>query len=424
MRCGLCRVASPLVRSKASRLRIRQRHIPPRTLAPIHRNLFSGESKGGGREEKKAEKGASSRFKAVFGDMDPDIVKQVAILSSAQIMLNLGFSQMVPVMPMFAAKMGGHLGATGVGIILSAPSVATLLLNFPLGRMCDTVGRKPLMWFGTALTSLGTTCTGFVSSMGPLLACRLLVGAGSSASMTGSSAYISDLSDKAPKHRAKLMGIHQALVGSVWIVGPAVGGYLAEAYGYRNSFLIAGICAAVCSLSYTQLPETLNKKPLKASEAAKDVARATTNVSSRGLRDQSRAWLKEVKKILSSKNQQALIALACEHPIRFASFTTAVALHASNAAGSGPGELGMLFTALALSQGFAMPIGAWLADKCPGAKKRMVVPFGLASSLAFASLAFATKHEHFLISMAIQGFCAGFKQPAVTRETHTQHTHR
>ena len=81
---------------------------------------------------------------------------------------------MVPVIPLFAAQMGGHLGATGVGLVISAPSLATLLLNVPLGRLADTIGRKPLMWVGTAFTAVGTVATGFSGSLATMLPCRLL----------------------------------------------------------------------------------------------------------------------------------------------------------------------------------------------------------------------------------------------------------
>ena len=39
--------------------------------------------------------------------MDRTLIRDVAILSGSQLMLNLGFSQMVPVIPLFAAQMGG-----------------------------------------------------------------------------------------------------------------------------------------------------------------------------------------------------------------------------------------------------------------------------------------------------------------------------
>lgn len=200
-----------------------------------------------------------------------------------------------------------------------------------------------------------------------------------------------------------------------------------QAYGYRNSFLIAGVCAAMCSLGYTQLPETLQKQqnptgssnmrlqnatktflPWKADKSPMKSSSEDYEKSS-AFRKHLKAWVADVNAILTSRNQQALIALACELPIRFSCFTTAVALHASNVAGAGPKELGMLFTALAISQGLGMPVGSWLADRTSGAKKWMIVPGGIISSASFATLAFATSLEQLLAAMAMQGFCGGYQ---------------
>ena len=54
-------------------------------------------------------------------------VLAVAILTGSQVILNLGMGFMVPVLPLFARDMaessGYHLGATGVGLIIAAPSI-------------------------------------------------------------------------------------------------------------------------------------------------------------------------------------------------------------------------------------------------------------------------------------------------------------
>eukprot|EP00928_Gymnodinium_smaydae_P022595 TRINITY_DN18928_c0_g1_i1.p1 TRINITY_DN18928_c0_g1~~TRINITY_DN18928_c0_g1_i1.p1 ORF type:complete len:471 (-),score=44.14 TRINITY_DN18928_c0_g1_i1:95-1507(-) len=338
--------------------------------------------------------------------MDWDLMKDVGILSGSQLFLNMGFSQIVPVMPLFAAQIGGAWGATGIGLIVSAPALATFLLNVPLGRLCDTIGRKPLMYGGTAATAVGSFLTGFSGGFYSLLACRMLVGSGITASGSGSQAYMADLSDRAPNHRAKIMGLNNAVAGSVWVVGPAIGGWLAETYGIRNSFFIAGIGSAICSLGYTQLPETLKVKKIAPASTAGDGSWS-------GLaRQHTQNWWADVRPLLESPNQQALIAMSIVPSLRWSCFTTVVALHATAMAAAGPQELGFMFTALALSQGVSMTIGSYLADKCTGARKQLVIPAGLTSCGAFASLAFASSIEHFYVAMALQGFCAGFNLPA------------
>ena len=338
------------------------------------------------------------------------LVKQVAILTGSQLCLNLGFSQIVPVMPLFAAEMSGGMGAMGIGCVIAAPSAARLLLNVPLGRVADKVGRKPLMYIGTGRTACGTVLTGLSTSIGMLIPCRLLVGAGSASSMTGSSAYLADLSDQVPEHRAKLMGINQALVGSVWVIGPALGGWLAEMYGFRNAFFVAGAGAALCSLGYTRLPETL-KTPTMNEDAAEAAAAAAPHKT---MREHVDAWWIDVKPLLASRNQRALIAIACVFPLRLSCVTTVVAFHVmTSIEGAGPKELGFMFTALALSQGLGLPLGTWLADKTTGAKKALIVPAGLLSCAAFSSIAFATTPTMLYAAMAAQGVCSAFVQPAI-----------
>eukprot|EP00658_Telonema_sp_P-2_P023528 TRINITY_DN19436_c0_g2_i1.p1 TRINITY_DN19436_c0_g2~~TRINITY_DN19436_c0_g2_i1.p1 ORF type:complete len:464 (-),score=91.84 TRINITY_DN19436_c0_g2_i1:312-1703(-) len=337
---------------------------------------------------------------------DKPLVRQLSILTGSQLILNLGYAQLVPVMPLFAAEWGGHLGITGVGLVLAAPSVAKFVTNVPFGRMCDTVGRVPLMYAGTFLTSVGTILTGFTGSLWSMFPCRMLVGVGSSASMSGSGAYMQDLSDRAPEHRAKIMGLQGMVVGSVWVVGPALGGYLAESYGLQNSFIIAGAGAALCSLGYTFLPETLKKLPEVQSEELQ---------KKRSFREEFKKWREDTTPILESQNQQALIALACSWPLRFSCFATVVAIHASETISAGPQQIGVMYTVLALSHGLTMPLGSYLADKTDtdGPKKGLVVPAGFASAGAFASMAFASSIEHYYMAMAVQGISAGFLQPAV-----------
>ena len=203
------------------------RSVLYRRLRRLSSRRFSSRVEGpsGNKDE---ESSKSSSISSLL--KDKQLVKQVSILTGSQLVLNLGFAQMVPVIPLFAAQMGGHLGATGIGLVLSAPALANFLINIPAGRLVDTVGRKPLMIAGTVFTATGTAMTGLSSTLLAVIPFRFLVGAGNACSMTASSAYMADLSDRAPEHRGKIMGANHAVVGSMWVLGPAFGGFLAEAY--------------------------------------------------------------------------------------------------------------------------------------------------------------------------------------------------
>ena len=69
-------------------------------------------------------------------------------------------------------------------------------------------------------------------------------------------------------------------------------------------------------------------------------------------------------------------------------------------------------------RGSRCPLGSWLVDKTPpGPRKAILLPAGLVQCAAFGSLALATSVEHFYASMALQGFCSGFIQPAISSFT-------
>jgi MFS family permease len=198
-------------------------------------------------------------------------------------MLNLGISQVVPVLPYYATESG--LTASHLGIVLAMPSASRLLVNLPLGRLADTVGRKPLMVAGTMLTAVGILGTGYAMPYGlvALIPFRLLVGIGSASSMVGSGAMVADLSDDAPEQRARIMGVQQAVISCAWAGGPAVGGWVAETYGPLTSFGAAGVGTLLCSAGYAFLPETVSGgKRVHGSDEARARARAKAAAGAAG----------------------------------------------------------------------------------------------------------------------------------------------
>ena len=118
--------------------------------------------------------------------LPPGTYKTVGLLTFLQLINNLGFGSVIPVLPLFANEMG--LGAAGVGFILSTSSMSRLALNIPFSRLADRIGRKPPMVVGQLMTATASVCTGLSATLPQVLACRLLLGAGSSSAMAGSTA--------------------------------------------------------------------------------------------------------------------------------------------------------------------------------------------------------------------------------------------
>ena len=67
----------------------------------------------------------------------------------------------------------------GIGIILSAPALARVVLNVRVGKLADELGRVPLMVCGSLLAAGGTFLTGMAGSVFEVVPARLLTGVGS-----------------------------------------------------------------------------------------------------------------------------------------------------------------------------------------------------------------------------------------------------
>ena len=190
--------------------------------------------------------------------------RQIAILSGSSFVANAGFGCIIPVLPSLSESLS--LGAVGVGVILSAPAAARVVLNVHLGALADEIGRRPLMIAGSALGAAGTFATGSAGSLLELVPARLLAGAGSAATLAGAQAYMADVTE-GRGDRGKLLGVQQAAVALGFIGGPALGGGLAEVLGPHALFHAVGVCNLLCVAGYALLPETHQGTGIAASDA-------------------------------------------------------------------------------------------------------------------------------------------------------------
>ena len=370
-----------------------------------------------GQPPPRADEGSKSASSSGSIWEDVALRRDVGILVGSQMMLNIGVAQVVPVFPLLATEMG--LGAAGTGLLISAPAFARLAVNLPLGRLADTVGRKPLMRWGTLITAAGQFGTGLVMTSGlpAVLGMRLLIGAGSASSMSGSSAMMQDLTDRAPQHRAQLMAFQSFVLSGVWVAGPMLGGVLAEAYGVRNNFYLAGVGIGLCSLGYAQLPETLQLRQQRPGAGSSDggvgggggATAPSPSLSERTLPVQ-RA-IAAMLPLLRSSNVQALSALAASASLGQGCFMVVLTLHAREAWGASPADLGAMFSLTGISAVAGMPIGSWLAART--GRKALIIPGLVLSHISFACLAFVDTREAFYALLLLSSLSSAVIGPAL-----------
>lgn len=160
----------------------------------------------------------------------------------------LGYSLFLPLLPFYVADLGG--APVLVGVLVASNALAQFFGGPIIGRLSDRFGRRPLLIFSLAGTLVSFVLLGLVEPLGELLAsfvsARITIGSAALAILFCSRildglfggdvslarAYITDVTDE--KNRARGLGMIGAAFGLGFIIGPAMGGTLAN-WGYATS---------------------------------------------------------------------------------------------------------------------------------------------------------------------------------------------
>ncbi|OAA45803.1 Major facilitator superfamily domain, general substrate transporter [Beauveria brongniartii RCEF 3172] len=103
-----------------------------------------------------------------------------------------------------------------------------------LGRLSDSLGRKPLFVGGVGLLALGTAGCAVAPTLGAFVAARGVCGVGAGAAIALGSIITSDLVPI--ERRSSFQALFNATWGAGSAIGAATGGWLAETVGWRWEF--------------------------------------------------------------------------------------------------------------------------------------------------------------------------------------------
>lgn len=166
----------------------------------------------------------------------------------------LGIGLVIPVLPQFLHEFGA--GGQAAGYLVSCFGLTQFLFSPIAGNLADKYGRKPMIVLGLGLFALSNLCAAIADNLWFLFVSRLIGGAGSAALVPSIMAYAADITTN--EQRTKAMSYIGASMSSGFIIGPGVGGLLAE-FGMRAPFF-ASACIGVLAMlgSMIVLPEPLS----------------------------------------------------------------------------------------------------------------------------------------------------------------------
>ena len=130
-------------------------------------------------------------------------------------------------------------------VIGYALTISALLM--PMGRLSDIIGRKRVYVAGFAIFVVGGAIAGSSNDMMVLIVSRVIQGTG--AAMTQGTGMAMILSTFPNEERGKALGFQLSVVGIGGVFGPALGGFLVGALGWRWVFFGGMILGAVATLA-------------------------------------------------------------------------------------------------------------------------------------------------------------------------------
>jgi len=151
----------------------------------------------------------------------------------------LGLTLMIPLLPFYAERMGAS--PAQIGWLIGVYAACQLVSGPILGRLSDTMGRKPLLLISQAGTCLGFIVTAYAPTLSILFLARAIDGA-TAGNLSLAQAYITDITK--PEERTKSFGVIGIAFALGFLIGPAISGFLAQ-YDYKYPIFGAAALSAL-----------------------------------------------------------------------------------------------------------------------------------------------------------------------------------
>ena len=182
--------------------------------------------------------------------------RRVAVLLSIVAIDAAGLGMMFPVLPDLLRRLTGR-GSADVslmyGVVVASYAFAQFVTAPVLGGLSDRFGRRPVLLVSIAGAAVDYGVMAFTPVSWGLLIGRLIAGA-TAANTAVAASYITDLTSDA--RRTRYLGYISGAYSAGFILGPVVGGLLAN-MGPRLPFLAASVlCALNFGLVYFLLAES------------------------------------------------------------------------------------------------------------------------------------------------------------------------
>lgn len=318
-----------------------------------------------------------------FQKKEPIWTRDFILISIASLFVTLGFQMLLPVLPVFSARIGGS--DAWAGLVVGIFTVSAVIMRPVSGMLLDSRGRRGVFIIGLIVFLVCVVLYNRTSTILSLLIIRFIHGFGWGASSTASSTVASDI---VPKSRlAEGMGYFGLTSTLAMAIAPALGLGLLGRYGFNMVFNVSAVFVFICIL--IALPVKYHKP-----EEAQKI--------------DSNAFSGNIKDKIFEKSAVIPAAVIFFITMTYGSIVSFIALYAEQRQVE---NIGLFFTVYAIALLISRPYFGRMTDK--KGTSFAVIPGIVFVIIAMLVLYFADSLTVFLIAGCIYGVGFGAVQPAL-----------
>lgn len=181
--------------------------------------------------------------------------RNLAILFFTLVVVMMGFGMIIPILPFYIESFGAS--GKGLGFLMAIFSIMQFIFSPIWGGYSDRYGRKPMLVIGAMGNAISLVLFGLSTELWMIYGARALGGMLSAATLPTAMAYISDTTEI--KNRGGGMGVIGAAMGMGMVLGPGLGGLLANESLSTPFFVASGLSMIAMFLILIFVPESLPK---------------------------------------------------------------------------------------------------------------------------------------------------------------------
>jgi MFS family permease len=318
------------------------------------------------------------------------------VFMAGMILANIAGAMNGSLMPLYVQSLGAD--TKQIGLFFTASAVAPLVLQIVGGFVSDSIGRLKAVAIGSIAGSIGYVLYAVAPVWGWLLVGHAVASLAGCFVAPSFQAFIAEQSTE--KTRARVFAVSESAFAVVGIVGPPIGGFLSQRYGFRLMFVAAGALYLAATVIRMAMAVRSRNRLSSTYHAPQKMTLACLKSSMGAM----------VALVLSGGVMTWLFLSDSVNDVAFSIANHFDPIYQSNIIGMSNIQITWVISAFSIVRMIALPFGGVFADK---AGERAGICLGhLLCGLGGALFLLGTAYPHFVLVWALYGLGVALLSPA------------